>query len=232
MLINNSSFGTVEYFYCFISHFNAIAPYFEAYADLTDLLEKGVDLLKKYPPQINFDNKTKISIQNETTASCIAVNQKDNLEEELKRQQEQNTLDKLKVHDVHYAKVFQLFLHDVWKYALGTTHDRAFASKKVYIVLDMENTIQTKTEWVYTYIETLKNHLTYAGFCVYPQDLLDSKNSIGSDIDHVLVISHREKVNDIVLNKQITEHPHYQNKKPRFVIPILLNNINYLYARI
>lgn len=218
LLFQQPCFRISENFKYFISHVEAILVYCKSISYFKGLIYDAQQLIAKLPSTEKMPG-IQITLQKSNVPS-IVVQTQDYPEEEKKRCEEQMQYTR--------SNAIQLFLHDVWKYALGIYSDRAYRSKKLYIFLVDDGQNKTET-WVSVYIEILRNHLLYAGFCVYPETLMPTQHDIPEQIDHVLVISHRN-ANDH-FDKIILQHPKYKIDSSRFVIPILLNNVNHLASK-
>lgn len=215
-------------FYSLVSHLDTVSRHLNKFLDFNSIIERGYLILTQhnltsfseniiYPIAEKFDM--------DTTVSCIVLDQKDSTENEQKRLHEQQELN-----EIHF---FKLFLYDIWQYAIGSNSNSncSYPSKKIYLLLN-DKEFEKREEWVHIYVETFKKHLIYAGFKVYPDDLSsvschnnDLINNL-SNIDHILMISHRNYSANF--DQIISKDYRHKNKSGRFIIPILLNNVNYL----
>lgn len=187
---------------------------------------------KSFTAPIKSQSEVALTIQNEcgtlrsteigdtnSTVPCIVINQNDDPDGEQKRFCEQQALNVLSISDQSDSSALKLFLEDICQYAIDYYNNQVFPSKKIFILwIAKENT--ENNEWVHTYINTLKQHLFHAGIIVY------TDNFSARNIDYVLVVSHKNRSD--YLDEKIIEHPKYQNSSNRFVIPTLLNKVNYL----
>lgn len=204
---------------CLHTHLTAIAQHMQDNAEMRPLLQKGINLLKTFSAAVREADKNTNQIAAPHSNESIVQPTKNDPVQERARFDEQKQISSL--------SEFNFFLCKIWQYALGINNNNYFVSKKVYLLCE---TIADETsDDVKLFVANLAQHLKLMGMTVY----VDKCDCL-EDIDHILLMSHagiNKAKQNLFYQNHVISHSNYKGLQcypsNRFVMPILLNNINY-----